>query len=490
MHDGSDQTAAHFLRALSSVLSQVAPPSQVLKTILGQSVSQTGADRGLLATIGSGGRLDFRISLQDPQGGPGRRGRPLQPQHLQGSRRLRREHPARQRDGRPPLRPQGVDPGPQADLDPLHADRGRRQGRRDRPPRGQPAGPLSPNSTRAWLRSMLDVAAPTLGALQASEGMMRERDEARRSATLAWKELEESREMMAREWSFARFIGRTPAVRELEESVHKASETEFPVLLLGETGTGKSIVARVLHHASPRAKGPFVTVFCPSLEKGMVETELFGHKRGAFTGAVADRLGKVPGGREGNALPGRDRRAAARDPAQAVAPPAGEDLRPGRRSGRARRQRAGRRRDQPRPRRRSSRGPLPSRPLRAAELRADPHPAVARADRRHSALALPPGRAVRRRPLGRAGRRRRAVPARARLRLAGQRAPPGAPRRSPGDGAARQAGRPGRADQAARHVGLARRQQQRHQRNRPRRVSRSDSPPCWPRKRRSGCRRR
>ena len=63
--------------------------------------------------------------------------------------------------------------------------------------------------------------------------------------------------------------------------------------MLGETGTGKSIVARVIHYAGPRASGPLVTVFCPSLEKGMVEAELFGHRRGAFTGAVADRLGKV-----------------------------------------------------------------------------------------------------------------------------------------------------------------------------------------------------
>ena len=61
MQDGPERSAAEFVRALSAVLSQVAPPSQVLKTILGQAVSQTGADRGLLATIGPGGRLDYRI---------------------------------------------------------------------------------------------------------------------------------------------------------------------------------------------------------------------------------------------------------------------------------------------------------------------------------------------------------------------------------------------------------------------------------------------
>jgi len=82
-------------------------------------------------------------------------------------------------------------------------------------------------------------------------------------------------------------------VRELERQVLKAAAAPFPALILGETGTGKGIVARVLHYAGPRAAGPLVTVFCPSLERGMVEAELFGHRRGAFTGALTDRIGKV-----------------------------------------------------------------------------------------------------------------------------------------------------------------------------------------------------
>ncbi len=82
-------------------------------------------------------------------------------------------------------------------------------------------------------------------------------------------------------------------MRALQEQVRKAARSEFPILLLGETGTGKSILARVIHALSTRCKQPFVTVFCPSLEKSMVEPELFGHRRGSFTGAVNDRLGKV-----------------------------------------------------------------------------------------------------------------------------------------------------------------------------------------------------
>ncbi len=101
------------------------------------------------------------------------------------------------------------------------------------------------------------------------------------------------------DWSFGRFVGRSPAIVELGRTVQKVGPSDFPVLLLGETGTGKSITARILHHTSPRAERAFVTVFCPSLEKGMVETELFGHRRGAFTGAVVDRVGKVQAGERG-----------------------------------------------------------------------------------------------------------------------------------------------------------------------------------------------
>jgi transcriptional regulator with GAF, ATPase, and Fis domain len=145
---------------------------------------------------------------------------------------------------------------------------------------------------QALLESLMEIASVALATLQAGENVLQERDSAR-------EELEENREALMREWSFGRFVGRSPAVRELEKMVNKAAATDFPILLLGETGTGKSILARVLHHSGPRAKMGFVTVFCPSLEKGMVEAELFGHKRGAFTGAVTDRQGKVQAAEKG-----------------------------------------------------------------------------------------------------------------------------------------------------------------------------------------------
>jgi NtrC-family two-component system response regulator AlgB len=73
----------------------------------------------------------------------------------------------------------------------------------------------------------------------------------------------------------------------------KAAPTDATILLRGESGTGKGVLARAIHARSPRSLGPFVTVHCPSLSTELLESELFGHSRGSFTGAVQDTVGKV-----------------------------------------------------------------------------------------------------------------------------------------------------------------------------------------------------
>jgi NtrC-family two-component system response regulator AlgB len=84
-----------------------------------------------------------------------------------------------------------------------------------------------------------------------------------------------------------------PAMRQALDTAFKAAPSEATVLLRGESGTGKGVVARALHLRSPRAGAPFVTVHCPSLSAELLESELFGHAQGAFTGAVRDTWGKV-----------------------------------------------------------------------------------------------------------------------------------------------------------------------------------------------------
>ena len=86
---------------------------------------------------------------------------------------------------------------------------------------------------------------------------------------------------------------REPIMRQALEVAFKAAPSEATVLLRGESGTGKGVLARAVHARSARAAGPFVTVHCPSLSAELLESELFGHARGAFTGAVQDTVGKV-----------------------------------------------------------------------------------------------------------------------------------------------------------------------------------------------------
>ncbi len=97
----------------------------------------------------------------------------------------------------------------------------------------------------------------------------------------------------------AGLIGRAPAFLAMLDTVAAVAPPEVPVLLLGETGTGKERVAEAVHRGSARAGGPFVAVECPSIQESLFESELFGHERGAFTGADRRREGLVDAARGG-----------------------------------------------------------------------------------------------------------------------------------------------------------------------------------------------
>jgi NtrC-family two-component system response regulator AlgB len=84
-----------------------------------------------------------------------------------------------------------------------------------------------------------------------------------------------------------------PAMREVMDLLLRAAKTPASIMILGETGTGKSVAARAVHDQSHLAEKPFVTVSCPSLSRELLESELFGHVKGAFTGAIKDHWGKV-----------------------------------------------------------------------------------------------------------------------------------------------------------------------------------------------------
>ncbi|MBK8230806.1 MAG: sigma 54-interacting transcriptional regulator [Candidatus Eisenbacteria bacterium] len=92
---------------------------------------------------------------------------------------------------------------------------------------------------------------------------------------------------------FEGLVGSSPAMRGVHRLIERAAPSESTILILGESGTGKELVARAIHQRSGRRQKPFVPVNCPSIPRDLIESELFGHERGAFTGAVATRAGKV-----------------------------------------------------------------------------------------------------------------------------------------------------------------------------------------------------
>ena len=100
------------------------------------------------------------------------------------------------------------------------------------------------------------------------------------------------RQTLEERFSVHQVIGRSKAMGQVLELVERAAPSRSTVLIMGESGTGKEMVAKAIHFASPRKDGPFVSVNCMALSTGVLESELFGHEKGSFTGAVARKRGR------------------------------------------------------------------------------------------------------------------------------------------------------------------------------------------------------
>ena len=105
-------------------------------------------------------------------------------------------------------------------------------------------------------------------------------------------ELTALRKQISARYRLGNIIGRDRKMQELYQLIEDIAASEATVLIRGESGTGKELVARAIHNASDRAAGPFVSVNCSALSEHLLESELFGHVKGAFTGAIADRTGR------------------------------------------------------------------------------------------------------------------------------------------------------------------------------------------------------
>ncbi|MEN8264650.1 MAG: sigma 54-interacting transcriptional regulator [Nitrospirota bacterium] len=112
----------------------------------------------------------------------------------------------------------------------------------------------------------------------------------------SYEEIEKEKESLKRElkgkYSIENVIGQSDRMQEVFEAVHRVAPSKATVLLRGESGTGKELIAKAVHYMSNRNKGPFQKFNCASIPEGLLESELFGHEKGAFTGAIASRKGK------------------------------------------------------------------------------------------------------------------------------------------------------------------------------------------------------
>jgi Nif-specific regulatory protein len=109
---------------------------------------------------------------------------------------------------------------------------------------------------------------------------------------MEWLEAERAR-LDADVHPLSDMVGESPAMRQVYQFIKRVAPTEATVLILGESGTGKELAAHAIHRNSPRAAAPFVAIHCAALTETLLESELFGHERGAFTGAVAQKKGKL-----------------------------------------------------------------------------------------------------------------------------------------------------------------------------------------------------
>lgn len=105
-------------------------------------------------------------------------------------------------------------------------------------------------------------------------------------------ELEELKQELRQEYWFKGLLGRSEVMKRLYEQIRNAAESEAPVLIRGESGTGKNLVASAIHSLSRRKEKTFIHLNCASLNEQLLDSELFGHKKGAFTGAITDRQGR------------------------------------------------------------------------------------------------------------------------------------------------------------------------------------------------------
>jgi PAS domain S-box-containing protein len=146
-----------------------------------------------------------------------------------------------------------------------------------------------------WVQTWMEPGRGEDGSIQASRAFLvdiTDRVLAERERTRLQEQNRYLQEEIKSVHNAEQIIGRSPVLLEVLDNVHRVAPTDASVLITGETGTGKELVARAIHSSSKRHDKPLIKVNCAALPAGLVESELFGHEKGAFSGAIARRLGR------------------------------------------------------------------------------------------------------------------------------------------------------------------------------------------------------
>jgi transcriptional regulator with GAF, ATPase, and Fis domain len=257
----------------------------LLRTIVDRSILVAGGERGALLLAGPDGALEVGVA-RDAEG------RDLAPEHV-----LTRSLPARALETQRPIVLTDTEAPEQASETPRSVAQG---GLRSvlcvpLPGAGSPLGVLYVDARRpAGSFGPADLAVfealATHGALALERARLLE-EKSRRDAD-ARKRLEAENTSFRAQLEGQEPLGASDAMQRVLQMIAKLAASDATVCLTGETGTGKEVLARHLHALSPRARGPFVLVDCGAVPEGLVESELFGHVKGAFTGASRSRPGR------------------------------------------------------------------------------------------------------------------------------------------------------------------------------------------------------
>ena len=155
---------------------------------------------------------------------------------------------------------------------------------------------LEPKDEGLWVRDLSSRNGTFVARAREREAVVRENTTITLGTTTITVDYTSAIAAPVEHWAADRFhklVGRSKAMRELFALLARVSPTDASILINGETGTGKEVVARSIHDASLRANGPFVVVDCAALPENLLEAELFGHTKGAFTGALQARAGAI-----------------------------------------------------------------------------------------------------------------------------------------------------------------------------------------------------